>query len=911
MNASLLIDNGFQYALIALMDKVGIELCRLLETSLFRQAGKNWWPKNVLGVLNPDEQQNIKKAGSSKLENLNVHVLLKVLERNYKFLRKGSKLPMDGVDLIYEVRQVRNRWIGHRPVRGHDPEQLFHDIQTLEIFCATILGASALAKEFKALVQPGSQPEPTAKPPATVVSSTPPTQPPASPQARTGITEPTAVSLAAMFSGVDLTVSQQHALKSIESFLTDERYDCFVLKGYAGTGKTFLIGGIVKYLTACHKNTVLMAPTGRAAHVMKERHRIPASTIHRQIYALDRLKEFREIDEDGAVTFKFYFDLRNNDTQHDTVFIIDEASMLSDVYTEAEFMRFGSGRLLRDLLEYINFDGNDYRKKVIFVGDNAQLPPVDMNFSPALNEAYLEKYVHSRVPSAELTHVVRQKEGDTILRNATALRDMLAAKNFASFDFKSDGVSVTEAQPDQFIPHYLNKIDHSGTASTVIVGYTNALVKDYNTAVRAHLFPNGRLLEPNDRVMVVRNSYRYEIDLFNGQTGTVTSVGDTAETRFVCLNVGLDESGRRKNIQVALTFRDATIRFENLDGTQHDIGCKYIEDLLSSPHRELSSEQSKALYVDFKQRNPNLHPNNPDFRETLIADPYFNALQLKYAYAVTCQKAQGGEWPTVYVDFQYQNKLDPMAIRWSYTALTRAAQKVIATNALHHNSLTPLRQRVTIAVSVSVPQTTPNPVAQALPYTPLPDFVSTASAIDQQIYTRLESLLPEGFTIDSLKAGSYLSQWAVSKDACSCLVKVHYNGQNELTKIALDRASPGDWVNPLHSAIQQLQNVQLATTPTAELQAAPTLDDKAPHGSFFIDLDARCASLNIQLLSMEHLTNFHSRCKLETGGDAFYVNYYFNARQQFTSYSPESGLPDRLLQIIDSVHSAQQRGVMN
>ncbi len=898
-----------QYSFIALMDKVGSELCRLLETNLFRQAGTNWWSKNVVGVLNPDEQQNINSSGSSQLEDLDVHVLLKVLERNYKFLRKGLKLPMDGVDLIYEVRQVRNRCIGHRPVRGHDPEQLSLDIQTLERFCATILGASALAKEFKELLQPGPQLETTPTTTATVASPTLPAQLPAHPQARTGITEPAAVSLAAMFTGVDLTVSQQQALQSIESFLADERQDCFVLKGYAGTGKTFLIGGIVKYLTACHKTTVLMAPTGRAAHVMKERHRIPASTIHRQIYALDRLKEFREVDENGAVTFKFYFELRNNDTQHDTVFIVDEASMLSDVYTEAEFMRFGSGRLLRDLLEYINFDGNDYRKKIIFVGDSAQLPPVDMNFSPALDESYLEKYVHSRVPSAELTHVVRQKEGDTILRNATALRDMLTAKNFASFDFKSDGATVSETSPDQFVSHYLKHIDHSGSASSVIVGYTNSLVKDYNTEIRAHLFPNGRLLEPSDRVMLVRNTYRYEIDLFNGQTGMIVSVADAAETRSVCLNVGLDESGKRKNIQVALTFRDAKIRFESLDGSQHDIGCKYIEDLLSSPHRELSSEQSKALYVDFKQRNPNLQPNNPDFRETLIADPYFNALQLKYAYAVTCHKAQGGEWPTVYVDFQYQNKLDPMAIRWSYTALTRAAQKVIATNALHHNPLIPLRHKT--PVTTPTPQATPTPVAHVLSSTPLPDFVATASAIDQQIYTRLEALLPEGFSIDSLTAGSYLSQWAVSKDACYCLVKVHYNGKNKITSVLLDKVSPGDWVNPLQSSIQQLKNVQLASNTITEQQAAPVLDAKAPHGSFFIDLNARCTSLNIRVQSIEHLNDYHSRCTLETEGDIFCVNYHFNKKQQFTSYIPESGLPDRLLQIIDNVHSAQQPGVIS
>jgi hypothetical protein len=900
------------YAFIALIDKAGGELCSWLEKHLFRFAGNNWWKKNAYGVLNSDEQQKIESQGWTELQDFDVHLLLKILDRNYSFLKGKLRLPNDGRDLIYEVRQVRNRCIGHRPIRGHDPEQLARDIRTLESFCTTILGASLLAKEFRELLQSRPQPEPAAKTVAAGTSPPSSAQTSAQPQGRTGITGTEAVSLAGMFTGVELTVSQQHAIKSIETFLTDERQDCFVLKGYAGTGKTFLIGGIVKYLTACHKTTVLMAPTGRAAHVMKERHRIPASTIHRQIYALDRLKEFKEVDENGAVTFKFYFELRNNDAQHDTVFIVDEASMVSDVYTEAEFMRFGTGRLLRDLLEYINFDGNDYRKKIVFVGDNAQLPPVDMNFSPALDEKYLEKYVHSEIPSAELTHIVRQKEGDTILRNATALRDMLKSNNFASFEFESDGVSVMEAQPDRFISNYLKHVDSAGTATTVILGYSNALVKDYNASVRAHLFPNGRLLEPGDRVMLVKNNYRYEIDLFNGQAGTVISVGDTEETRTVFINAGLDENGERRILQVTLTFRDATIKFESLDGTEHDIRCKYIEDLLSSAHRDLSSEQSKALYVDFKKRNPNLHPNNPDFRETLIADPYFNALQLKYAYAVTCNKAQGGEWPTVYVDFQCQNKLEPMAVRWSYTALTRAAKNIVATNALHHNALVPLRQR-NLHAAQSPPPTVSRPVCGAQPVGALPDFVGAANSIDQQIFSRLKNLLPEGFSIIELTSRTHLAQWTISKGADNCLIKIHYNGRRKISSVMLDRGSAGDWVNPLRTAVQQLINVQLSATPLTEQPAlhSPEPSDSSTHESFFARLQARCHKLNMRILTTEHLTAYHSRCMLEAGVDLFSVNYHFNARQQFTSFIPENGLPDRILQILDNLHSDQRTEPLN
>ncbi len=891
------------YAFIALLDQVGGALCRFLETSLLSQSGQNWWKKNVLGVLNQEERVRINANNACKLEDLDFHVILKVLERNYKFLRRGLKLPQTGDDLIYEVRQIRNRCVGHRPVRGHDHEQLVRDIRTLESFCTTILRSSALAQEFAALI-PIAQGQPSPIP-ADSAMPDPTPQPKAVPATRAPVVVPSAgSSLSSMFAGFNLTISQKKALEDLGSFLAEDKRDCFILNGYAGTGKTFLIGGIVKYLVACHKEVVLMAPTGRAAHVMKERHRIAAGTIHREIYALDRLREYKEVGEDGAVTFKFYFELRNNDLQHDTVFIVDEASMVSDIYSEAEFTRFGSGRLLRDLIEYLNFDGNDYRKKILFVGDNAQLPPVGMDFSPALDKEYLEKYIHSKVTGSELTHIVRQKEGNTILHNATAFRNMLAANDLSSFDFKCDGRSVCEISPDHFVRRYLEHIDRNGVTDTVIIGYSNALVKDYNTAVRAHLFPGSRILEPGDRVMLIKNSYRYEIELFNGQIGTVQSVADTSETHSAWINAGLDKDGNRKNINVIITFRDATIRFESLDGKFHDICCKYIEDLLSSSHRELSSEESKALYADFKNRYPKLHPDNSDFREMLMKDPYFNALQIKHAYAVTCHKAQGGEWSTVYVDFQHQDKLDHRAVRWSYTALTRAINQVVATNALHHNVLTPYRQRMSAAVAQAQPTSpgAPKPAQSSEPLTDLPDFVAEASAIDQQIYARLKAVLPDGFAIDDLTTGSYLSQWAVSKNVCYCLVKIHYNGQNKITSILLDKVSPGEWFNPLKSAVEQLKNIRLIVTSPAVSCVNPASGATAPHDFFFQTLSSRCISLNIRLVASDPLTAFHSRCTFDAGGEVFAVNYYFDARNRFTSYIPENGLSEDVLRLIADIH---------
>jgi hypothetical protein len=248
-----------------------------------------------------------------------------------------------------------------------------------------------------------------------------------------------------------------------------------------------------------------------------------------------------------------------------------------------------------------------------------------------------------------------------------------------------------------------------------------------------------------------------------------------------------------------------------------------------------------------------------------------------------------------------------MSIRWSYTALTRAARKVVATNALHHHLLTPLKQKKPVAVPIT--QISSTPVAQALTSDLMPHFVTGESEIHQQIYSWLSGLLPGGFEINSLMARSYLSQWSVSKDTCSCLVKIHYNGKNKISDVRVESASPGEWINPLQVAVSQLKNVQLILMPAQGQQVAQLVDEKKPHGSFFLELIARCSSMNIQILSTENLTPFHSRCKFETEGDVFDVNYHFNAKQQFTSYIPENGLPDRLVEIIAHVHSGQQKAI--
>ena len=892
---------AMQYEFIALTDKVGIELCPWLEKHLLRFAGGNWWKKNVRGVLNPEEQQKIDDGSIKKLQDMDLHMLLKVLERNYNFLKARLSLPAEGRDLIYDFRQIRNRSIAHRPVRGSDLEQLIVDIHSLELFCSAIMNSKGLCSEFHTLIEHAERVQTVTRcdvKPGNCYENQPKAY---SPEEVSLVPVVNGLSVPDMFEGHELTGSQKIAAANVEKFLQDKKARCLVLKGYAGTGKTFLIGGIVRSLEARHIATVLMAPTGRAAHVMKEMHHIPASTIHRQIYSLNQLKEFKEVGNDGSITYKFYYDLCNNDSEHDTVFIVDEASMVSDVYSEAEFMHFGSGLLLRDLLEYINFDGNDYRKKIIFVGDDAQLPPVKMNKSPALDVNTLEKYIREKVQSIEMTDIVRQKEGGLVLENATSFRKLLATRRYTTFDFKSDQKTVSEVLPKNFIGNYLDHIDHTGTAESVIVSHSNSQAKDYNTAVRQHLFPSGRILEPNDKVMIVRNNYRYAIDLFNGQVGTVEKVGDSLEKHEAFVNVGLGDDGKRKSVLVELFFRTATITFDDLEGQQHDLSCLYIENLLESRLPELSSEESKALYVDFCNRNRDLPHNRQEFKQALISDPYFNAVQIKHAYAVTCHKAQGGEWPTVYIDFSGQNKLDEMAIRWSYTALTRASQTVVATNALHHSLLTPARPRI-IASSVAIVQPnsteTTNATQKVDNEVALPMFLSSAGEIEKQIYIRLRNLLPETSRIEGLVSNPYQSLWDVSYEGRTGILKVYYNGRNCITRVFLETPSGGNWDASFLELMQKLNGAKLVAGGPGQASGTPKI-----HIDFHEAIKTKCNSLNISIRNVEDLSQFHSRYTYDVAGDTLSVNYYFNAKEMFTSMMPEGLLTEAQQKTLDNIHS--------
>jgi hypothetical protein len=480
------------------------------------------------------------------------------------------------------------------------------------------------------------------------------------------------------FQDLNLTTDQQQALERVEQFLSSDQ-EVFLLKGYAGTGKTTLLKGICQYLESNHAAFRLMAPTGRAAMILSRKTGVEASTIHRGIFNMDELKE----KEDGS-SFKFSYQLKVNEDSASCVYLVDEASMISDVYSEDEFFMFGSGRLLEDLSKFA-FPG-EMNRKIIFIGDTAQLPPVNMSFSPALDSAYLGECYQLGVQEATLTQVVRQQEGSGILNTATSLRESLRYKAFNQFSIQYQRENVSRVAPEDFMERYTPIAKRGGLEQVIVITHSNRQALDYNFQIREFRYKdNDPRVRKQDRLLITKNNYNGEVELFNGMFAKVLEVGGisyTAKPRFTI------KGG--ETIERELDFRDVLVEVVDAKGNPRRLRTTLLDRFLTVEEGRLDPYDQRALYVDFKERmrEKGIKPGTDDFREALKTDLYFNALQAKYGYAITCHKSQGGEWKNVIIDFKvYMGKLTPGFFRWAYTAITRAKDHLYCVDAPNYNAL--------------------------------------------------------------------------------------------------------------------------------------------------------------------------------------------------------------------------------
>lgn len=466
---------------------------------------------------------------------------------------------------------------------------------------------------------------------------------------------------------MELTNQQNKVFEQIKVFLNSDA-SVFILRGYAGTGKTTMVKVIADYIEQT-RQLAMMAPTGRAARVLAMKTGHTATTIHKAIYSKAHV-EPKKVKNIAESEFKFVFSINNSENGGNIVAIVDEASMVCSRKIEHELFMFGTDNLMEDLLTFVrpNFGG-----KVIFVGDPAQLPPVGESVSNALRAEYF-KEKGLKVIEAEFTEVLRQKDDSVILKNAMMIRNLLKKDKRNQLVFEEQKDDVETVPSEQFLDKYLNYRKESGKHDSVIICYSNKSANRYNRDIRKSLYGGDVPLQENDILLITQNNYR--LDRMNGEFVPVLSIGERIQQSApVYAQIG----GKKERIVITLNFIKVTV--PNGDG--NPIPCMLLEDLLTSDTATISIDENRALYINFCMRNPNLKQGTESFAEALLNDEYYNAIRAKYGYAVTGHKCQGGEWGKVFVDYTGRTGLDDDSLRWAYTATTRAQKTLYVTNLPH------------------------------------------------------------------------------------------------------------------------------------------------------------------------------------------------------------------------------------
>lgn len=446
------------------------------------------------------------------------------------------------------------------------------------------------------------------------------------------------------------TSSQLIAMDQLAEFsVSSDPKPLFLLTGYAGTGKTSLMNSYVKTLLGFDIKTVLLAPTGRAAKVLSASVGQPAYTIHKKIYR-------QQSSTNGLGSFQM-----NNNLHKDTVFIVDEASMVSNQSHGSSV--FGSGRLLEDLINYVYANNC----KLLLIGDTAQLPPVGLDMSPALEILNLEAY-GVKLWHTMLTDVVRQKMDGGILENATYLRSLLDEHDDIDFypKLKVGTNDVKQLSGADLMEELNYCFDQYGLEETIVVCRTNKRANMYNQGIRNSVLYREDELTAGDYLLVMKNNYHW---IKEDDKASFIANGDIAKVT------------RIKKYYELYGYRFADITCELVDYSNVDIEAKIILDSIQSEGAGLSQQQQEDFFNKVMEDYEDVSTARKRY-EKIREDDFYNALQVKFAYAMTCHKAQGGQWKAVFIDLGYftEEYLSREMLRWLYTAVTRATEKLYFVN---------------------------------------------------------------------------------------------------------------------------------------------------------------------------------------------------------------------------------------
>lgn len=442
------------------------------------------------------------------------------------------------------------------------------------------------------------------------------------------------------------TIKQKELLNLLSSFIFNkDKNALFLLKGYAGTGKTTTIGTFVNSLWAAGKKAVLLAPTGRAAKVISLYSKKPAFTIHKKIY-------FPKKQSNGSVAFV----LQPNKHKH-TIFIVDEASMIPDSRQNQKL--FDTSSLLDDLISYV-YSGDNC--KLIFIGDTAQLPPVKLDVSPALEQDTLTYDFDKQVTEIELDEVMRQHENSGILANATSLRLLLRNED-DNFQFDLDFVDIKRLEDGYDIEDAIvTSYESSGVEDTAFIVRSNKRANQYNQQIRYNIRGQENEISAGDYIMIVKNNYYWLPD--SSKAGFIAN-GDICEVLKIF------------SIKELYGFKFAEVEIRMIDyPDMHPFETVLLLDTLVSESPSLTYDESNKLYQAVLEDYAHEKSKYKQFM-SVKKNKYFNALQVKFSYAMTCHKSQGGQWKTVFIEQPYlPDGVSKEYFRWLYTAITRAQEKL-------------------------------------------------------------------------------------------------------------------------------------------------------------------------------------------------------------------------------------------
>ncbi|WP_395075735.1 ATP-dependent RecD-like DNA helicase [Flavobacterium sp.] len=599
----------------------------------------------------------------------------------------------------------------------------------------------------------------------------------------------------------DLNQGQKKLVELLDKFLTSDE-SCFLLKGYAGTGKTFLMKGLTDYLKSIKREFRISAPTGRAAKVISKKTKHKAYTIHKSIYSSTDIVEYENVKEEGGETFKFFYNLRNNEDPTDTIYIVDESSMISDVYSEGEFFRFGSGHLLTDLVKFTAIL-NQSNRKIIFIGDDAQLTPYNCNYSPALSAEFLTTNFGFSIIENELTQVVRQADNSGILKNATTIRQAIKNNRFGQIVIDMQYQDTTETKLEDLKEKYFSVCNSPKDEETIIVAHSNNTVKEYNEFVRTHFFPNQPLITKDDKVIIVSNNYNQPIEVMNGDFGIIHEVSQIPYSRKVPLKKKL-KNGSVIQKDITLTFREVKLILKDEHEKEHILTCNIIENLLYSNERDLSSDETKALYVDFKIRNPNLKAGTTELKDALRKDKYFNALRVKFGYAITCHKAQGGEWKNTFVNYKASmGYFNSSYFRWAYTATTRAKEHLYCINPPKFGVLGNVQPKIEIQYTEREDLFTLNKEVTEFE---IPFSLDTENPFLQNIfYAVWEVIKDKEINLDKIVSHPFLQHYHFSDENNRVVFHINYNGKNKISSILL-KSEKTEFAEKVNLFLQKIAN---------------------------------------------------------------------------------------------------------